>query len=64
MLLLLDNVWPKSLETVQKFLAECHEDVRVVLTSREERVIGALDGGEVVNLNELSLGEAMKMLRQ
>ena len=24
----------------------------------------ALDGGEVVNLNELSLGEAMKMLRQ
>jgi hypothetical protein len=63
LLLLLDNVWSSSLEAVQDLIEACPERTRVVLTSRDSSVVEELEG-EQVDLNELSLDTAIKMLRE
>ena len=63
LLLLLDNVWSSSLEAVQDLIEACPERTRVVLTSRDSSVVEELEG-EQVDLNELSLDTAIKMLRK
>ena len=61
--LMLDNIWEDSLQAVQDFLDVCPKDVHVVMTSRDASAVDEL-GGTAIDLSELSLEAAVKMLRE
>jgi len=61
--LMLDNIWEDSLEAVKEFLHVCPKDVRVVMTSRDASAVDFL-GGKAIDLSELSLKAAVKMLHE
>ena len=63
LLILLDNVWSSSLVAAQKLIEACSDRIKVVLTSRELSVMEELRG-DSVDLSELPLATAVKMLRE